>query len=77
MHSEVVPVYKANDVAVQLTVNHENLRAHRTGILSIFGFLYFFLFFTPSVLNPKNVKESENALIVNVKYCHQNHVELI
>jgi len=42
MRSEVVPVYEANDVAVQLTVNHENLRAHRTGILSIFGFLYFF-----------------------------------
>jgi hypothetical protein len=78
----MVPVYQANDVTLQNTVNHENLRAHRTGILNICGFLA--LFFISSVLNTKwckrvwkwvnrecNVLSSESCRTdLKLEYCH-------
>lgn len=54
MRSDMVRVYQANDVTLQNTVNHENLRAYVTGMISICGLLA--LFFVPSVLNTKLCK---------------------
>jgi hypothetical protein len=77
----MVPVYEASDVTLQFIVNHESLRAHRTGILSIFGFLvpphafcfeYQMMYKSLEIINSDcNVLSSEpRRTDLKLGYCH-------